>query len=119
MAKKAEDGPNNPFSGKPLSSQYFNILRDEAEFASAPAKVSPCQILLRSVPFNTLHRDEFLQMYQKSQFLVFVGETGSGKTTQIPQFYPIRRPTAYTTQASRLHAASPSSSHVGRATCRE
>ena len=35
---------------------------------------------------DTTHRDEFLQMYQKSQFLVFVGETGSGKTTQIPQF---------------------------------
>jgi pre-mRNA-splicing factor ATP-dependent RNA helicase DHX15/PRP43 len=31
-------------------------------------------------------RDEFLEMYQKSQILVFVGETGSGKTTQIPQF---------------------------------
>ncbi len=26
MAKKAEDGPNNPFNGKPLSEQYFNIL---------------------------------------------------------------------------------------------
>ena len=25
-------------------------------------------------------------MYQQSQILVFVGETGSGKTTQIPQF---------------------------------
>src|SRR5277367_4880629 len=25
-------------------------------------------------------------MYQKSQILVFVGETGLGKTTQIPQF---------------------------------
>lgn len=25
-------------------------------------------------------------MYQKSQILIFVGETGSGKTTQIPQF---------------------------------
>jgi pre-mRNA-splicing factor ATP-dependent RNA helicase DHX15/PRP43 len=27
-----------------------------------------------------------LQLYQQSQILVFVGETGSGKTTQIPQF---------------------------------
>lgn len=31
-------------------------------------------------------RHEFLQLYQQSQILVFVGETGSGKTTQIPQF---------------------------------
>lgn len=27
MARNAEDGPNNPFSGQPLSSQYFNILK--------------------------------------------------------------------------------------------
>lgn len=27
MAMKVEDGPNNPFSGKPLSQQYFNILK--------------------------------------------------------------------------------------------
>ena len=27
MAKTAEDGPNNPFSGQPLSTQYFNILK--------------------------------------------------------------------------------------------
>lgn len=27
-----------------------------------------------------------MELYQKSQILVFVGETGSGKTTQIPQF---------------------------------
>lgn len=33
-----------------------------------------------------LFSDEFLQLYQQSQILVFVGETGSGKTTQIPQF---------------------------------
>ena len=26
LARKAEDGPNNPFSGRPLSQQYFNIL---------------------------------------------------------------------------------------------
>ena len=33
-----------------------------------------------------MSRDEFLEIYQKSQIMVFVGETGSGKTTQIPQF---------------------------------
>ena len=33
-----------------------------------------------------LSRDEFLKLYQENQILVFVGETGSGKTTQIPQF---------------------------------
>ena len=38
------------------------------------------------LPKLTIGRDEFLQLYQKSQILVFVGETGSGKTTQIPQF---------------------------------
>ena len=35
---------------------------------------------------NLIYRDEFLEMYQQTQILVFVGETGSGKTTQIPQF---------------------------------
>ncbi|TID21853.1 pre-mRNA-splicing factor ATP-dependent RNA helicase PRP43 [Venturia nashicola] len=34
----------------------------------------------------SIPRDEFLKMYQSTQILVFVGETGSGKTTQIPQF---------------------------------
>jgi len=31
-------------------------------------------------------RQEFLDMFHSTQILVFVGETGSGKTTQIPQF---------------------------------
>lgn len=68
MAKEAEDGPNNPFSGKPLSSQYLSILKTR-----------------RNLPVHA-QRDEFLEMYHNSQILVFVGETGSGKTTQIPQF---------------------------------
>ncbi|KAG8527754.1 DEAH-box ATP-dependent RNA helicase prp43 [Bacidia gigantensis] len=66
--KQAEDGPNSFFNGKALSQRYFNILRTR-----------------RNLPVHA-QRDEFLQMYHKSQFLVFVGETGSGKTTQIPQF---------------------------------
>ncbi|KAK3074360.1 DEAH-box ATP-dependent RNA helicase prp43 [Teratosphaeriaceae sp. CCFEE 6253] len=68
QAKTAEDGPHNPFTGGPLSDRYFNILKTR-----------------RGLPVHA-QRQEFLDMYQKSQVLVFVGETGSGKTTQIPQF---------------------------------
>ncbi|KAJ5629602.1 hypothetical protein N7528_003259 [Penicillium herquei] len=68
LAKKAEDGDVNPFSGQPFSSKYFSILKTR-----------------RDLPVHQ-QRDEFLQLYQQSQILVFVGETGSGKTTQIPQF---------------------------------
>ncbi|KAJ5194763.1 Pre-mRNA-splicing factor ATP-dependent RNA helicase PRP43 [Penicillium cinerascens] len=68
MAKKAEDGEINPFNGRPFSSKYVSILHTR-----------------RDLPVHQ-QRDEFLQLYQQSQILVFVGETGSGKTTQIPQF---------------------------------
>ncbi|KAJ5152392.1 Pre-mRNA-splicing factor ATP-dependent RNA helicase PRP43 [Penicillium capsulatum] len=68
LAKKAEDGDVNPFSGRPFSTKYFSILKGR-----------------RDLPVHQ-QRDEFLQLYQQSQILVFVGETGSGKTTQIPQF---------------------------------
>ena len=68
QAKAAEDGPNNFFTSRPLSQKYFDILKTR-----------------RNLPVHA-QRDEFLQLYQKSQMLVFVGETGSGKTTQIPQF---------------------------------
>jgi pre-mRNA-splicing factor ATP-dependent RNA helicase DHX15/PRP43 len=67
-ANLAEDGPLNPFTGKQLSDQYFGILRTR-----------------RNLPVHS-QRAEFLEMFHKSQIMVFVGETGSGKTTQIPQF---------------------------------
>ncbi|KAK6497646.1 DEAH-box ATP-dependent RNA helicase prp43 [Arthrobotrys musiformis] len=68
QAQKAEDGPLNPFTGTQLSKQYFDILKKR-----------------RDLPVHA-QRDEFLRLYQENQILVFVGETGSGKTTQIPQF---------------------------------
>lgn len=64
----AEEGANNPFTGKPFSQRYVSILKTR-----------------KGLPVHA-QREEFLQLYQKSQILVFVGETGSGKTTQIPQF---------------------------------
>jgi pre-mRNA-splicing factor ATP-dependent RNA helicase DHX15/PRP43 len=68
QANAAENGPNNPFTGQPLSKKYMSILEKR-----------------RDLPVHQ-QRDEFLKLYQESQILVFVGETGSGKTTQIPQF---------------------------------
>ncbi|CAI6243729.1 unnamed protein product [Periconia digitata] len=68
QARTAEDGPQNPFTGRGLSDKYMSILKKR-----------------RELPVNT-QRDEFLDLYQKHQILVFVGETGSGKTTQIPQY---------------------------------
>ncbi|KAH7110839.1 P-loop containing nucleoside triphosphate hydrolase protein [Dendryphion nanum] len=68
QANAAEDGPLNPFTGRSLSTKYMSILKTR-----------------RDLPVHK-QRDEFLKLYQSSQILVFVGETGSGKTTQIPQF---------------------------------
>ncbi|EGD97628.1 pre-mRNA splicing factor RNA helicase [Trichophyton tonsurans CBS 112818] len=68
MANEVESGSLNPFTGKPFSSRYVSILKTR-----------------RDLPVHQ-QRNEFLKLYQESQILVFVGETGSGKTTQIPQF---------------------------------
>lgn len=65
---KFEDGPNNMFNGKPLSTKYFDILK-----------------VRRDLPVH-VQRQQFLDTFHSTQIMVFVGETGSGKTTQIPQF---------------------------------
>ncbi|KAK3997056.1 putative Pre-mRNA-splicing factor ATP-dependent RNA helicase PRP43 [Cladorrhinum sp. PSN332] len=67
-AAKAEDLDSNPWTGRPHSENYFKILETR-----------------RNLPVHK-QRQEFLDMYHSTQILVFVGETGSGKTTQIPQY---------------------------------
>lgn len=67
-AERLESGEKNPFTGEDFSSNYFKILK-----------------VRRDLPVHA-QRDEFLKIYQLTQIMVFVGETGSGKTTQIPQF---------------------------------
>ncbi|KAJ4307073.1 DEAH-box ATP-dependent RNA helicase prp43 [Collariella sp. IMI 366227] len=68
QASKAEGSDNNPWTNKPHSQQYFKILKGR-----------------RDLPVHK-QRQEFLDAYHSTQILVFVGETGSGKTTQIPQY---------------------------------
>ncbi|KAI8378133.1 P-loop containing nucleoside triphosphate hydrolase protein [Choanephora cucurbitarum] len=68
QAEKLENDTNNPFTGKAFSAKYQKILEGR-----------------RKLPVHA-QRQEFLDMVHKNQFVVLVGETGSGKTTQIPQF---------------------------------
>lgn len=55
----------NKWNGKPYSQRYYDILEKR-----------------RDLPV-WLQKDEFLRTLQSNQTLILVGETGSGKTTQV------------------------------------
>ncbi|RCV45100.1 hypothetical protein SEVIR_9G430100v4 [Setaria viridis] len=70
-AAAAAGGANptvNRWNGRPYSGRYFEILEKR-----------------RTLPVWQ-QKDEFLRALRDNQTLILVGETGSGKTTQIPQF---------------------------------
>ncbi|XP_062500693.1 putative pre-mRNA-splicing factor ATP-dependent RNA helicase PRP1 [Corticium candelabrum] len=58
----------NPYTFAPYSPRYHEILRTRLKLPVWE------------------YRNEFLEMLEKHQIIVLVGETGSGKTTQIPQW---------------------------------
>ncbi|CAI9106795.1 OLC1v1006018C1 [Oldenlandia corymbosa var. corymbosa] len=58
----------NPWNGRPYSTRYYEILEKRS-----------------SLPVWQ-QKDEFLKLLSQNQTLILAGETGSGKTTQIPQF---------------------------------
>ncbi|KRX23137.1 putative pre-mRNA-splicing factor ATP-dependent RNA helicase DHX15 [Trichinella nelsoni] len=58
----------NPLTGLPNSENYFQLLEKR-----------------KHLPIFEYH-DKFMEMLRQNQILVLVGETGSGKTTQIPQW---------------------------------
>ncbi|TNY22825.1 P-loop containing nucleoside triphosphate hydrolase protein [Rhodotorula diobovata] len=61
-------GDINPFTLQPFSKRYADIFT-----------------VRKKLPVHQ-QMDEFLQMFNANQFVVLSGETGSGKTTQIPQY---------------------------------
>ncbi|KZT67534.1 P-loop containing nucleoside triphosphate hydrolase protein [Daedalea quercina L-15889] len=65
---KAMEGDINPFTKQPHSAQYKKILGTR-----------------KKLPVFA-QMEDFLKMFSENQIMVMVGETGSGKTTQIPQF---------------------------------
>ncbi|ROW02303.1 hypothetical protein VSDG_02350 [Cytospora chrysosperma] len=70
QALAAEDHSTNPWTTLPRarSIQYFNL---RAAARALPAAAT---------------RDAFLDLYHKHQVIIVNGETGAGKTTQVPQF---------------------------------
>ncbi|KIJ19482.1 hypothetical protein PAXINDRAFT_166638 [Paxillus involutus ATCC 200175] len=68
QVRKALEHDLNPFTKLPHTPQYKKILDAR-----------------RKLPVYT-QMDEFYKMFNQNQIIVMVGETGSGKTTQIPQF---------------------------------
>ncbi|KAL1558371.1 RNA helicase [Salvia divinorum] len=68
MAAAALPSTINKWNSKPYSQRYYEILEKR-----------------KTLPVWH-QKDEFLQVLRANQTLILVGETGSGKTTQIPQF---------------------------------
>jgi pre-mRNA-splicing factor ATP-dependent RNA helicase DHX15/PRP43 len=68
QAERMEDGLLNPYTQRPFSDSYRQILAKR-----------------RQLPVHK-QRAEFLKLIHSNQIVVLEGETGSGKTTQIPQF---------------------------------
>merc|ERR1719201_2687084 len=67
MAQDVED-KINPLTTKPYSKRYYEIFEKRRKLPAWDA------------------RKDFLKLIKKNQVVVLVGETGSGKTTQLPQF---------------------------------
>lgn len=63
-----EGGSTNPLTGKPYSARYYSIYETR-----------------KGLPVYGFH-DQFVENCKNNQSVILVGETGSGKTTQIPQF---------------------------------
>ncbi|KAJ7789878.1 P-loop containing nucleoside triphosphate hydrolase protein [Mycena olivaceomarginata] len=68
QVRRALEHEINPFTEQPHSAQYKEIL-DARKKLPVYAQM-----------------DDFYKMFTNNQIIVVVGETGSGKTTQIPQF---------------------------------
>jgi pre-mRNA-splicing factor ATP-dependent RNA helicase DHX16 len=71
-----QDGP----APVDLDKQQLQAMLDEAEKKSKSIEETRASLPIAK------YRDEFLAAMREHQALVFVGETGSGKTTQIPQY---------------------------------
>lgn len=67
-SKEGRSGGLNPYNLRPFSDRYYEILE-----------------VRKRLPVYD-HREELVKLVGENPIIVLVGETGSGKTTQTPQF---------------------------------
>jgi len=65
---KKVKGNVNPFTGKPYSQRYYDIMAKRKDLPAWEA------------------REQVKMLVDEYQTIILQGETGSGKTTQVPQF---------------------------------
>lgn len=71
-----------PGEGKTMSKEQRFL---EEQLKAAEKKALSIEETRKSLPIYA-YRDQFLEALEQYQVLVIVGETGSGKTTQLPQY---------------------------------
>jgi len=94
---KEDDGGGGHLEGTPTEQDMVNIKKVIASLPKAQVSINP----YTGVPYTTRYhevlkkrmtlpvweyKDKFIEILTKNQCFVLVGETGSGKTTQIPQW---------------------------------
>ncbi|TPX49811.1 hypothetical protein SeMB42_g00606 [Synchytrium endobioticum] len=86
-----------------LSSKEEAEQAELKKMSEAQRKEMSMQQLRQSLPIF-VYRDQLLEAIQQFQVLVIVGETGSGKTTQIPQYL---HEAGYTKDAKKIGCTQP------------
>ncbi|KAI9769541.1 MAG: hypothetical protein M1840_004019 [Geoglossum simile] len=86
--------------GKPITKEERFL---QEQLKAAEKKAASIEETRKSLPIYTF-RDELLTAVEQYQVLIIVGETGSGKTTQIPQYL---HEAGYTTGGSKIGCTQP------------
>lgn len=78
-----DDVLNQSDEDEEVNDQYEKQLRDRLD--KIQSRVLSIQEARKTLPVYT-YRDDLLKAIKENQVLIVVGETGSGKTTQLPQY---------------------------------
>ena len=79
------EGISQELSQTIIESSYTNMLKNKFEAISEFAKTKTIKEQKESLPIFTV-RDELLNIIRDNKVTIIVGETGSGKTTQLTQY---------------------------------